>query len=109
MMSVVAGGRDAVTDFRVLESFGAVALLEVRPRTGRTHQIRVHLAAAGHAVVGDVVYGQNRKLARQLGLERPFLHASALRFAHPATGEEIAIEDPLPEDLTAALTVLRRR
>ncbi|MCA1833158.1 MAG: RluA family pseudouridine synthase [Actinomycetota bacterium] len=106
-MAVVAGGRDAVTDFRVKESFADAALLEVKPRTGRTHQIRVHLAAAGHAVVGDAVYGKDRKLARRLELERPFLHAAALRFAHPLTGAPVEIDDPMPEDLTAALAMLR--
>jgi 23S rRNA pseudouridine1911/1915/1917 synthase len=106
-MAVVAGGREAITDFRIVESFGEVSLLEVSPRTGRTHQIRVHLAAAGHPVVGDTVYGKNRKLARRLELERPFLHAAALRFTHPATGEILALEEPLPDDLQAALRSLR--
>lgn len=108
-IAVVAGGREAITDFRVLERLGgdAASLLEVKPRTGRTHQIRVHLAAAGHPVVGDPVYGRDRRLARRAGLDRPFLHASGLRFAHPMTGAEIALEEPLPADLEAALGALR--
>ena len=102
-MAVVDGGRDAVTDFRVLQRFRDTTLLEVRPRTGRTHQIRVHLAAAGHPVVGDSVYGRNRKRAARLGLTRPFLHAASLRFEHPIRSEVIEIDDPLPDDLSAAL------
>jgi 23S rRNA pseudouridine1911/1915/1917 synthase len=108
-MGVVAEGRESITDFRVIEDLGDVSLLEVKPRTGRTHQIRVHLAAIGHPVVGDAVYGHDRKVAKRLGLERPFLHAAELRFTHPMTGEEIAIAEPLPSDLEDALAVLHRR
>jgi 23S rRNA pseudouridine1911/1915/1917 synthase len=107
-MAVVAGGREAVTDFRRLERHHRTALLEVRPRTGRTHQIRVHLAEAGHPVVGDRVYGRDRRLAAALGLARPFLHAAGLAFRHPVTGEALSFEDPLPEDLVAALEAARR-
>jgi 23S rRNA pseudouridine1911/1915/1917 synthase len=106
-MAVVAGGKEARTSYRRVETLRDTALLEVRPLTGRTHQIRVHLAAAGYPVVGDVVYGHDRKLAASLGLDRPFLHAWALAFAHPVTGEALALEEPLPEDLDRALALAR--
>lgn len=106
-MAVVAGGRPALTRFEVIGRFGEAALLEVRPETGRTHQIRVHLAAAGHPVVGDRVYGRSRSLAARLGLDRPFLHAATLSFEHPVTGLRMDLQDPLPEDLEHALGLLR--
>jgi 23S rRNA pseudouridine1911/1915/1917 synthase len=106
-MAVVAGGKNARTSYRRIEALRETALLEVRPLTGRTHQIRVHLAAAGYPVVGDAVYGHDRKLAASLGLDRPFLHAAGLAFAHPATGEPVALEEPLPADLERALTAAR--
>ena len=108
-MAVVAGGRPAVTEITVLEKLPDTALVEARPITGRTHQIRVHLKAADHPVVGDRVYGPNRKLAAALGLERPFLHAARLSFEHPSTGASIELEDPLPPDLVAALEAARTR
>ncbi len=89
-------GRAAVTVYRVQETADGRALLEVEPRTGRTHQIRVHLAALGHPVVGDRTYGTSAA-----GLDRHFLHASRLRFTHPRTGKAVEVEDPLPEELTA--------
>jgi 23S rRNA pseudouridine1911/1915/1917 synthase len=91
--------REAVTWFEVLERLGPRALLEVRLETGRTHQIRVHLEATDLPVCGDQVYGA----AGDLGLERQFLHAHRLRFAHPITGEELDLSSPLPPDLGAAL------
>jgi 23S rRNA pseudouridine1911/1915/1917 synthase len=96
------GGREAVTHFRVLESWGAgpYSLLEVRLETGRTHQIRVHLAAIGHPVAGDAVYGRRRD---ELGVGRQFLHSARLRFTHPVTGETVDVASPLPADLQAAL------
>lgn len=106
-MAVVAGGREALTAYRRLEKLPDTALLEVKPKTGRTHQIRVHLAAAGHPVVGDAVYGKDRELAARLGLTHPFLHAAALDFAHPVTGERIALTEPLPWDLQSALEAAR--
>jgi len=108
-MAVVAGGRSAVTEITVLERLPDTALVEARPITGRTHQIRVHLKAAGHPVVGDRVYGPNRKLAAALGLDRPFLHAARLSFEHPSTGALIELDDPLPQDLAAALEAARTR
>jgi 23S rRNA pseudouridine1911/1915/1917 synthase len=106
-MAVVAGGREAHTSYVRIEALLATALLEVRPHTGRTHQIRVHLAAAGHPVVGDAVYGRDRKLAARLGLARPFLHAAGLAFAHPITGESMRFDEPLPADLESALAAAR--
>ena len=91
--------RDAVTWFEVVEVVGGRALLEVRLETGRTHQIRVHLEAIELPVCGDPVYG----VARDLELERQFLHAHRLAFAHPFTGAELDLSSPLPADLTAAL------
>jgi 23S rRNA pseudouridine1911/1915/1917 synthase len=106
-IAVVAGGREARTSYRRVEAFREAALLEVTPQTGRTHQIRVHLSAAGHPVVGDTVYGRDRKLAARLGLARPFLHSARLGFDHPITGDRVALEEPLPPDLEEALARLR--
>jgi 23S rRNA pseudouridine1911/1915/1917 synthase len=106
-MAVVAGGKEARTSYKRLEQLADTSLLEVRPLTGRTHQIRVHLAAAGYPVVGDVVYGRDRKLARRLELTRPFLHAWALAFTHPMTGEPVALEEALPADLERSLAIAR--
>ncbi len=91
--------REAVTHFEVVETMAEHALLTVRLETGRTHQIRVHLAAIGLPVSGDPQYG----VAGDLGLERQFLHAQVLRFRHPFSGEEIEVASPLPQDLEAAL------
>ena len=106
-IAVVAGGREARTSYRRIEAFREASLLEVTPHTGRTHQIRVHLSAAGHPVVGDAVYGRDRKLAARLGLKRPFLHSARLGFDHPITGERVSLEEPLPPDLEDALARLR--
>ncbi|HEX5468149.1 MAG TPA: RluA family pseudouridine synthase [Gaiellaceae bacterium] len=95
--------RDAVTGFEVLEALPRHALLRVVLETGRTHQIRVHLEAIGLPVAGDPAYG----VERDLGLERQFLHAARLAFPHPFSGEEIAVESPLPADLQAALEAAR--
>ncbi len=102
-MAVVEGGREAVTRYRVRDELpGGYSLLEVEPVTGRTHQIRVHLAAIGHAIVGDAVYGRASKL-----LGRQFLHAHRLGFRMPGSGREIEFESPLPEDLRSVLEALR--
>jgi len=90
--------REAITHFEVVEQLPAHALLRVRLETGRTHQIRVHLAAIHLPVVGDRVYG-----VRDLELARQFLHAARLAFPHPITGERVETESPLPDDLAAAL------
>jgi 23S rRNA pseudouridine1911/1915/1917 synthase len=91
--------REAVTWFEVLETLPGHTLLDVRLDTGRTHQIRVHLAAIDLPVSGDAAYG----VKDDLGLERQFLHAHRLRFAHPVTGAEVDLESALPDDLAAAL------
>lgn len=107
-MGVVPGGREAVTEFRVLEALGATSLLEVHLGTGRTHQIRVHLAHIHHQVVGDPVYGRaTTTLARTLGLHRPFLHSQRLQFQHPVTGDPVDVTEPLPPDLEDALRLAR--
>ena len=105
--AVVDGGRRAVTHYDVTEDHGRAAVLRVRLETGRTHQIRVHLAAVGHPVAGDRTYGASPALAAALGLRRPALHAAALRLRHPVTGADVAVDEPLPEDLAAALDRLR--
>jgi 23S rRNA pseudouridine1911/1915/1917 synthase len=94
-----AAPREAVTQFELLELFAHHALLDVKLETGRTHQIRVHLAAIDLPVAGDAVYGR----PRELGLERQFLHAARLAFAHPFTDEPVEAESPLPLDLASAL------
>ncbi len=99
-------GRPAQTDYRVLEVLGDYTLIEARPLTGRTHQIRVHLAAVGHPVVGDPVYGRRK---RKLPLERQFLHAWRLSFELPSTGEPVTFTAPLPEDLRSVLAMLGSR
>ncbi len=82
-------------------------LLEAVPRTGRTHQIRVHLRAIGHPILGDRAYGGGGEDAVALGLKRPFLHSWRLAFDHPLTGERLTFEEPLPEDLEGALRIAR--
>jgi 23S rRNA pseudouridine1911/1915/1917 synthase len=107
-MGVRPDGREAVTDFRVVESLWAVSLVEARLGTGRTHQIRVHFAHIGHPLVGDATYGRAvHHLAGQLSLERPFLHAEGLRFDHPLRDGEVSVTEPLPADLVAALARAR--
>jgi 23S rRNA pseudouridine1911/1915/1917 synthase len=96
-------GVEAVTELEVRERLPGATLLVARPRTGRTHQIRVHLRAVGHPILGDRAYGGGGDDARRLGLSRPFLHAWRLSFAHPVTGERIEVEEPLPKDLREAL------
>jgi 23S rRNA pseudouridine1911/1915/1917 synthase len=99
--------RSAVTHFEVVERLPRTALLRVRLETGRTHQIRAHLAAIEHPVVGDPQYG-GRESGRRLGLERQFLHASKLMFRHPLTGELLACESKPPAELSHALDSARR-
>lgn len=103
-MAVVRSGREARTMYRAIEYFPDHTLLEVRPHTGRTHQVRVHLAWLGYPVVGDAVYGRRRQ---RLLRGRHFLHAARLRFTHPARGEEVEFEAPLPPKLAAVLKRLR--
>jgi 23S rRNA pseudouridine1911/1915/1917 synthase len=107
-MAVVRGGRPAVTEFRVIEDdfSGSQALLKVNIHTGRTHQIRVHLAFIGCPVVGDRVYGYR---TQRIGLKRQFLHAAELALDHPTTGERLHFEAPLPVGLQNILDKLRTR
>jgi 23S rRNA pseudouridine1911/1915/1917 synthase len=100
-------GRRAETGFAVRERLAGATFLEASPRTGRTHQIRVHLAAIGHPILGDRAYGGGGDDARAAGLDRPFLHAWRLSFIHPLTGAEVSLEEELPPDLVAALEALR--
>jgi 23S rRNA pseudouridine1911/1915/1917 synthase len=101
-MAIVEGGREAVTDFAVVERLGGATVLELSLHTGRTHQIRVHLASIGHPIVGDAVYG---RLDPALG--RPELHAMRLRLVHPDDGTERSFESPVPRELTDAADRLR--
>ena len=118
---VFQGGRHAITRARVIERFGTppvLALMECWLETGRTHQIRVHMAHAGHGLVGDPVYGGNRKIAAQAlpdaardaarSFPRQALHAAVLGFTHPVTGEELRFEQDLPDDFAALLEQLRQ-
>ncbi len=98
-----SSGKHAETDLEVRERFERSSLVEASPRTGRTHQIRVHLSSVGHPILGDRAYGGGGDEAKALGLERPFLHAWRRAFDHPVTGRHIEAEDPLPEDLREAL------
>jgi 23S rRNA pseudouridine1911/1915/1917 synthase len=102
--AVVTGGRPARTRFEVVERLAEFTLIRCTLETGRTHQIRVHLAAIGHPVAGDVTYGGAQP---PIGLERPFLHAIRLSFDHPTDGHLVAVESPLPNDLAAVLDALR--
>jgi 23S rRNA pseudouridine1911/1915/1917 synthase len=116
------GGRDAVSHYAVVRrldtAFGKFTLVEVKIDTGRTHQIRVHMASLGHAVVGDVLYGAAREMRARRGrardesgaisLPRNFLHAARLEVAHPRTGELIALSSPLPGELQAFLATVER-
>ncbi len=106
MAVVPEGGKPAVTEYEVLEQLGDYALLEVRPKTGRTHQIRVHLSAIGHPVAGDRVYGPQR---RGLALGRLFLHAARLTFRHPVSDEDVTFSAPLPPELQTVLDGLRQQ
>jgi 23S rRNA pseudouridine1911/1915/1917 synthase len=105
--AVVSGGRPSVTHYETLEAFPAASLLEIHLETGRTHQIRVHLAALRHPCVGDLTYGADPVLAKRLGLTRQWLHAVRLQFRHPGTGEWVEYASPYPPDLEHALDVLR--
>jgi 23S rRNA pseudouridine1911/1915/1917 synthase len=106
-MAVVPGGRHAVTHWAVQEAFRDAALLAIDLETGRTHQIRVHMAHLGHPVVGDPVYGPRRSLP--VKLEGQALHAFRLSFDHPSSGEHLTFEAPLPERFEALLRYLRSR
>lgn len=101
--AVMDSGKHAVTHYELLEAFRHASLLEVGLETGRTHQIRVHMAALRHPCVGDPTYGADPTLAAKLGLERQWLHAMGLGFIHPGTGDHVHFESTYPEDLQQAL------
>ena len=103
LRAVVASGRGAVTHYRTLATGGGLALIEVTLETGRTHQIRAHLAHIGHPVAGDAAYGAAHDLAWTLGLRRPFLHAWRLAWPDPSGGGRRSVADELPADLTEVL------
>ena len=106
-MAVIGGGRHSVTHYKLLEAFRSVSLLEVHLETGRTHQIRVHMQAIKHPCVGDPTYGGDPVLAARLGLQRQWLHAVQLSFLHPRSGELVTFDSAYPEDLAAALELIR--
>lgn len=102
--------RNAQTFYRVLERFPGFTFLEAYPRTGRTHQIRVHLSAIGHPLLGDTIYGKSKRKDDLQGvLERFALHAGEIKFKHPITGEEKVFSAPIPADFMAALELLRQK
>ena len=109
MSVAIDTGRDAVTAFEVVEEFPHATLLNIYPRTGRTHQIRVHLNYIGHPIIADQVYGSRSSslVAKNMGLQRQFLHAAKLEFTHPVTEKLMEFEDPIPQDLLESLEKLR--
>ncbi|MBX6371194.1 MAG: RluA family pseudouridine synthase [Acidothermus sp.] len=106
--AVVAGGKPSVTHYTTLEALPAASLLEIELETGRTHQIRVHMAAIRHPCVGDLTYGADPTLAARLGVQRQWLHAVRLSFDHPILGDPLDLTSPYPGDLAAALDRARR-
>jgi 23S rRNA pseudouridine1911/1915/1917 synthase len=107
--AVVAGGRASITHYDTIEAFRAASLLDIRLETGRTHQIRVHMAAIRHPCVGDRLYGADPVLAERLGLHRQWLHAARLALRHPADGRMVEFRSDYPDDLAHALAVLREQ
>jgi len=102
-------GRNALTRYTVVERFGAATLIALRLATGRTHQIRVHMAHIGHPVAGDTVYGGDRALkARGMKVSRQMLHARLLGFVHPVTGEAVEFSSPIPADMVRLIEFLRQ-
>jgi 23S rRNA pseudouridine1911/1915/1917 synthase len=105
--AVIADGKPSVTHYETIEAFPAASLLEIHLETGRTHQIRVHMAAQRHPCVGDAMYGADPNLSARLGLTRQWLHAVQLGFRHPSTGDWVSFTTDYPADLQHALDVLR--
>jgi 23S rRNA pseudouridine1911/1915/1917 synthase len=105
--AITADGKPSVTHYETLEAFPSASLLEIELETGRTHQIRVHMAAQRHPCVGDAMYGADPTISARLGLSRQWLHAKQLGFEHPATRQFVEFESPYPPDLQRALEVLR--
>lgn len=107
MTAAPAVGRLAISHYQTVDSFEDASLLRVRIETGRTHQIRVHLAHIGHPVIGDPDYGRARGRILPVPVHRQLLHAETLSFQHPRTGLKLEFHAPLPADFRAALTALR--
>jgi 23S rRNA pseudouridine1911/1915/1917 synthase len=105
--AVVADGKPSVTHYETLEAFPSASLLEIRLETGRTHQIRVHMAAQRHPCVGDAMYGADPTISERLGLSRQWLHAVRLGFVHPGTHQPVEYRTDYPADLQHALATLR--
>lgn len=105
--AVVSGGKPSVTHYETIEAFPSASLLAIHLETGRTHQIRVHMAAQRHPCVGDAMYGADPTISARLGLTRQWLHAVQLGFRHPASGEPVVFDSEYPADLQHALDVLR--
>jgi len=101
------GGREAVSSFKTVETFAETTWVQVKIETGRTHQIRVHMAHLGYPVVGDAVYGRARKNKLPMAAERQMLHAARLEFTHPDTGKRLSFEAPLFDDMHRLLELLR--
>lgn len=106
-MAITANGRHSVTHYDTVDAFVGSTLLEIHLQTGRTHQIRVHMAAIHHPCVGDPMYGGDPVLAARLGLERQWLHAVRLGFLHPVRGEYVSFESDYPADLRHALELVQ--
>ncbi|HEX3612159.1 MAG TPA: RluA family pseudouridine synthase [Sporichthyaceae bacterium] len=106
VISEEAGGKPSVTHYETLEAFRHASLLRIKLETGRTHQIRVHMAALRHPCVGDTTYGADPTLSARLGLERQWLHAAHLGFEHPDTGEWMSFDSTYPADLAHALEIV---
>ena len=105
--AVLSGGRDSITHYETLEAYSSASMLRVTLETGRTHQIRVHMSAQKHPIVGDTLYGADPTIAERLGVTRQWLHASELEFAHPVSGEVVKVKSPIPGDLQVALERLK--
>ena len=106
-MAIIEGGRESITHYDVIEAMPGACLAEIHLETGRTHQIRVHMAAVGHPCVGDATYGADPAMSVRTGLIRQWLHARELGIAHPITGEHMVFTSDYPDDLVHALNVLR--
>ena len=106
-MAIIEGGRESITHYDVIEAMPGACLAEIHLETGRTHQIRVHMAAVGHPCVGDATYGADPVMSARTGLIRQWLHARELGITHPITGEHMVFTSDYPDDLVHALDVLR--
>lgn len=108
-MAIIDGGRHSVTHYDTIEAYRSATLLQIHLETGRTHQIRVHMQAINHPVVGDPLYGSDPTLAAELGLVRQWLHATRLGFTHPGSGDWVEFSSGYPDDLAHALELIQAR